>query len=242
MARSKIEWTEMTWNPTTGCSKVSDGCKYCYAEIMSRRLQATGIKKYAAGFSIRIHEDQLNIPYRWKKRRMVFVDSMSDLFHEEIPVDFIRKVFHVMNDNPRHIFQILTKRAERLFEVQHELTWSENIWMGVTVENEKVTDRIDFLRNTGAKIKFLSCEPLLGRLSGLDLHNIDWVIVGGESGYHPRPMDPAWVKDIRDQCQNAGVPFFFKQWGGKNKKRNGRILEGKIFDEMPITASSAATN
>lgn len=223
----------MTWNPTTGCTKVSAGCKFCYAEIMSKRLQAMGVEKYKDNFKVRTHEDALRIPYTWKHSKVVFVNSMSDLFHKDIPLEFIQKVFAVMNDNPQHVFQVLTKRAERLFELHKNLNWSHNIWMGVSVENEKVIDRIDFLRKTNARIKFLSCEPLIGPLHRLNLKKIDWVIVGGESGRKPRPMDADWVLDIQDQCQKAKVAFFFKQWGGKNKKAAGRLLNGKIYDEMP---------
>jgi len=233
MAQSSIEWTEMTWNPTTGCNKVSAGCKFCYAEIMSRRLKAMGIEKYSAGFKIRTHENQLNIPYTWKHSKIVFVNSMSDLFHKDVPLEFIKKVFAVMNDNPQHVFQVLTKRAERLYEIHKQLKWTHNIWMGVSVENEKVVNRIDFLRKTKAKIKFLSCEPLIGPLPNLNLKNIDWVIVGGESGQRPRPMDADWVLDIQEQCKKVGTAFFFKQWGGRNKKRNGRLLNGRTYDEMP---------
>lgn len=223
----------MTWNPTTGCNKISAGCKFCYAEIMSRRLKAMGIPKYADGFKVRVHEDQLNIPYTWKHSKIVFVNSMSDLFHKDIPLEFIQKVFAVMNDNPQHVFQVLTKRADRLAEVHKQLKWTHNIWMGVSVENELVKGRIDLLRKTGAKIKFLSCEPLIGSLRKLNLKKIDWVIVGGESGHKPRPMNPDWVLEIQSQCQNDGVSFFFKQWGGRNKKKNGRILNGRTYDEMP---------
>jgi protein gp37 len=233
MAQSSIEWTEMTWNPTTGCTKVSAGCKFCYAEIMSRRLKAMGVEKYADGFKIRTHENQLNIPYTWKHGKIVFVNSMSDLFHKDVPLSFIKKVFAVMNDNPQHVFQVLTKRAERLFEVHKELKWTHNIWMGVSVENEKVVSRINFLRRTKAKVKFLSCEPLIGELPKLNLKKIDWVIVGGESGQRPRPMNPNWVLDIQEQCEKADVAFFFKQWGGRNKKKNGRTLNGRTYDEMP---------
>ncbi len=233
MAQSSIEWTEMTWNPTTGCSKISSGCKFCYAETMSKRLKAMGLEKYKDGFKVRIHPDQLNIPYTWKSSKIVFVNSMSDLFHEDIPLDFIKQVFKVMNDNPNHVFQVLTKRAERLFEVHNELKWTHNIWMGVSVENEGVIDRIDFLRRTNARVKFLSCEPLIGPLPKLNLNKIDWVIVGGESGHRPRPMDAVWVIDIQEQCEKSGVAFFFKQWGGRNKKANGRLLKGKTYDEMP---------
>lgn len=233
MAQSSIEWTEMTWNPTTGCTKISTGCKFCYAEIMSKRLKAMGVPKYKDAFKVRTHEDQLNIPYTWKSAKIVFVNSMSDLFHKDIPLDFIKKVFKVMNDNPNHVFQVLTKRAERLYEVQKELKWTHNIWMGVSVENELVIDRIDYLRKTKARVKFLSCEPLIGPLNNLDLKKIDWVIVGGESGHKPRPMDADWVLDIQEQCNKADVAFFFKQWGGRNKKANGRLLNGRTYDEMP---------
>lgn len=233
MAQSSIEWTEMTWNPTTGCTKVSSGCKFCYAEIMSKRLMMMGVKKYKDNFKVRTHESALEIPYKWKNAKIVFVNSMSDLFHPEIPLDFIKKVFKVMNDNPRHVFQVLTKRADRLFELHKELKWTHNIWMGVSVEDQKVISRIDYLRNTNARTKFLSLEPLLGELKNLDLENIDWVIVGGESGHNPRTMNPDWVIDIQEQCSEKGVSFFFKQWGGKNKKANGRILNGRTYDEMP---------
>ena len=233
MAQSSIEWTEMTWNPTTGCSKISAGCKFCYAEIMSKRLQAMGIEKYKDNFEVRTHEASLRIPYTWKHSKVVFVNSMSDLFHKEVPFDFIKRVFEVMNDNPQHVFQVLTKRAERLFEVHKELKWTHNIWMGVSVENDKVKNRIDFLRKTNARVKFLSCEPLIGSLKKMNLKKIDWVIVGGESGHTPRPMDTEWVLDIQQQCEDNGVAFFFKQWGGKNKKVSGRLLNGKTYDEMP---------
>ncbi len=235
MAISSIEWTQMTWNPTTGCDKISAGCKFCYAEIMSRRLKAMGQEKYKDGFKIKTHPNSLNIPYTWKTSKTVFVNSMSDLFHKEVPLTFIKKVFKVMNENPQHIFQVLTKRAERLFELHEELTWSENIWMGVSVEDEKVIERIKFLQKTNAKVKFLSLEPLIGPLPHLNLKKIDWVIVGGESGHTPRPMNPDWVTDIKDQCEKAGVAFFFKQWGGKNKKAAGRILNGRTYDDMPQT-------
>ncbi|GAA5219667.1 DUF5131 family protein [Membranihabitans marinus] len=233
MAKSSIEWTEMTWNPTTGCSKVSQGCKFCYAEIMSKRLQAMGVAKYKDNFKVRTHNKELKTPYTWKKSKIVFVNSMSDLFHEEIPVSFIKKVFKVMNENPQHVFQVLTKRAERLNAIYDQLKWTHNIWLGVSVEDEKVVHRIDLLRDTTARVKFLSLEPLLGPLPNLNLTNIDWVIVGGESGHTPRPLEPDWVIDIQDQCENSDVAFFFKQWGGKNKKKNGRELNGRTYDEMP---------
>ncbi len=236
MAQSSIEWTEMTWNPTTGCDKVSAGCKFCYAEVMSKRLKAMGIEKYQDGFDIKIHEEELKKPYSWKKPRVVFVNSMSDLFHPDVPVDFIQKVFKVMKENPQHVFQLLTKRPEILkyYDSEGWLDWSHNIWMGISVEDERVMDRIDLLRDTNARVKFLSCEPLIGPLPNLNLEKIDWVIVGGESGRKPRPMDTDWVTDIKDQCKKAGVAFFFKQWGGTNKKKTGRELEGRTWDEMPI--------
>ncbi|HKP32529.1 MAG TPA: phage Gp37/Gp68 family protein [Chitinophagaceae bacterium] len=232
MAQSSIEWTEMTWNPTTGCTKISAGCKNCYAEVMSKRLQAMGIEKYRDAFKIRLHQDALNVPYNWKHQKVVFVNSMSDLFHKEIPLDYIQKVFHVMNDT-QHVYQVLTKRADLLLKHNSELHWTHNIWMGVSVENEKAMPRIDLLRQTNAKVKFLSCEPLIGPLPNLNLSGLDWVIVGGESGRKPRPMKEEWVLDIMDQCKAAGVKFFFKQWGGTNKKKSGRTLNGIEYNEMP---------
>ena len=233
MATSSIEWTELTWNPTTGCNKLSAGCKFCYAEVMTRRLKGMGQEKYKDGFELRLHPSALKIPYTWTKPSIVFVNSMSDLFHEDVPLSFIKKVFKVMNENKQHTFQVLTKRAERLFEVHKELKWTSNIWMGVSVENLKVADRIDYLSRTRAKVKFLSLEPLIGPLPDLKLNRINWVIVGGESGHKPRPMQTEWVLDIKNQCKSASVPFFFKQWGGRNKKLSGRILNGRTYDEMP---------
>lgn len=233
MAQSSIEWTEMTWNPTTGCNKISAGCKHCYAEVMARRLQAMGIEKYKDGFELRLHEDALQIPYTWKSAKVVFVNSMSDLFHKDVPLSFIQKVFKVMNENPQHTFQVLTKRADVLYKYHKELNWTHNIWMGVSVEDERVVKRIDYLRKINARVKFLSCEPLIGPLNNLNLKNIDWVIVGGESGRQPRPMDADWVLDIQQQCEVNNVAFFFKQWGGTNKKKNGRLLNGRTYDEMP---------
>lgn len=235
MAQSSIEWTEMTWNPTTGCNKVSAGCKFCYAEVMSKRLQAMGVDKYKDNFKVRLHEHELETPYKWKKPKVVFVNSMSDLFHEDVPIEFVQRVFKVMKDNPQHVFQILTKRADvlRYYDSEGWLDWAHNIWMGVSVENEKVVDRIELLRQTNARVKFLSCEPLIGSLSNLKLSKIDWVIVGGESGRKPRPMKAEWVKEIKDQCLEQSVAFFFKQWGGTNKKKAGRVLEGQTWDEMP---------
>ena len=233
MAQSSIEWTEMTWNPTTGCDKISAGCKYCYAEVMSRRLQAMGIDKYKDGFKLRLHEDALLIPYSWKSPKIVFVNSMSDMFHKDVPLSFIQKVFKTMNENPQHTFQVLTKRSDILLKYHNELNWTHNIWMGVSIEDNRVKDRIDDLRKTNARTKFLSCEPLIGPLLRMNLKKIDWVIVGGESGRTPRPIDADWVLDIQQQCGKAKVAFFFKQWGGTNKKKAGRILNGKTYDEMP---------
>lgn len=235
MAQSHIEWTEMTWNPTTGCNKISAGCKYCYAEVMARRLQAMGIDKYVNGFELALHENALDIPYSWKVPKIVFVNSMSDLFHKDVPFSFIERVFKVMNDNPQHVFQVLTKRSDILVKYSTKLKWGHNIWMGVSVENEKVMRRIDQLRQTNARVKFLSCEPLIGPLPNMNLEGIDWVIVGGESGRKPRPMNEEWVIDILDQCQQADVKFFFKQWGGTNKKKTGRVLRERTWDEMPDT-------
>lgn len=234
MAESSIEWTEMTWNPTTGCNKLTAGCKFCYAETMSRRLHAMGHAKYRNNFKLTTHPDTLDIPYTWKKPKIVFVNSMSDLFHKDVPLMYIKKVFKVMNENPQHTFQVLTKRGDLLEQYDKHLTWTENIWMGVSVENDKVKDRIDHLRNTNAYIKFLSLEPLLGPLPNLNLTNIDWVIVGGESGPKARPMKEEWVHDIKRQCQSAEVAFFFKQWGGKRKSKTGRTLDGRTYDEMPL--------
>jgi protein gp37 len=233
MAQSSIEWTEMTWNPTTGCNKISAGCKYCYAEVMTRRLEAMGIEKYKDGFKLRTHEDALLIPYSWKSSKVVFVNSMSDLFHKDVPLEFIQKVFATMNDNPQHTFQVLTKRSDILLKYHKQLRWTHNIWMGVSIENEKVKHRIDDLRQTNARTKFLSCEPLIGPLPKMNLKKIDWVIVGGESGRTPRPMDVDWVLDIQQQCERKKVAFFFKQWGGTNKKKAGRELQGRIYNEMP---------
>lgn len=233
MAQSSIEWTEMTWNPTTGCNKISAGCKFCYAEIMSRRLKAMGIEKYSDGFDLRIHEDSLLTPYTWKKPKLVFVNSMSDLFHKDVPLRFIKKVFDVMNDCPQHTFQVLTKRSDILRKYDKHLNWTPNIWMGVSVENEKVIHRIDDLRATHARVKFLSLEPLIGPLHQINLKKMDWVIVGGESGPGARPLQKTWVLDILRQCERADVAFFFKQWGGVRKKQAGRILNGRTYDDMP---------
>ncbi|MEE9385168.1 MAG: phage Gp37/Gp68 family protein [Nannocystaceae bacterium] len=235
---SGIEWTECTWNPVTGCTKVSPGCKHCYAERMARRLQAMGQPNYAKGFELTLQPHMLELPLSWKKPQTIFVNSMSDLFHKDVPLEYIRRVFDVMRQAHWHRFQVLTKRAERLARISPKLDWAPNIWMGVSVETERFRSRIDMLRRTDAHLKFLSFEPLLGPLAELDLRRIDWVIVGGESGPGARPMDPAWVTDLRDQCSDANVPFFFKQWGGRNKKKTGRQLEGRAWDEMPQTGEA----
>lgn len=235
MARSKIEWTESTWNPITGCTKISAGCKFCYAEVMARRLKAMGQEKYKNGFQLTLHPEVLNEPYKWRKAKMIFVNSMSDMFHKDVPIDYIRQIFTVIRNNPQHVFQVLTKRADvlRYYEAEGWLDWPHNLWMGVTVENRDVVHRIDHLRKTGARVKFLSCEPLIGELPEMNLQGIDWVIVGGESGRTPRPMKAEWVEQIKEQCNNQNTAFYFKQWGGINKKKNGRLLDGKEYTEMP---------
>lgn len=249
MAESNIEWTEMTWNPTTGCTKISAGCKFCYAEVMSKRLHAMGMEKYKDVFKLRIHPNELETPYKWKKPRIVFVNSMSDMFHKDVPLEFIQKVFKVMNDNPKHTFQVLTKRADLVAKYDKKLNWTKNIWMGTSVEDHRVINRIDDLRKTGAKTKFLSLEPLIGALPNLNLAKIDWVIVGGESGAKARIVEKEWVEEIKKQCDKAKVPFFFKQWG-KTKfnpdindptigpdhfqhAKGGCSLNGKVYRNMP---------
>ena len=234
MAQSKIEWTESTWNPLTGCNKISPGCKHCYAERMAKRLQAMGQPNYVNGFKLTMHPQALGKPLEWKTPQVIFVNSMSDLFHKEVPLDFIQQVFDVMKRADWHQFQVLTKRSERLLELSPKLDWADNIWMGVSVENADYSFRIDLLRKTGAKIKFLSVEPLLGPVPKMNLKGINWVIVGGESGPGARPLEREWVVDIKNQCVKARVPFFFKQWGGVQKKRAGRLLEGRTWDEMPV--------
>lgn len=238
-ANSSIEWTESTWNPVTGCTKISSGCKHCYAERMALRLQAMKQPNYSEGFKLTIHRQALELPLKWKKPQTIFVNSMSDLFHDDVPLPFIREAFDVMRQASWHRFQILTKRSERLATLSVELQWPENVWMGVSVENAHYAFRIQHLRSTAASLKFLSLEPLLGPLTDLDLSGIDWVIVGGESGPMARPMDRRWVTDIRDQCQQAAVPFFFKQWGGGRKKKAGRLLDGRTWDEGPRVARPA---
>jgi protein gp37 len=232
-SNSAIEWTGSTWNPVTGCVKISTGCKHCYAERMAKRLQAMGQKNYVTGFDLAMHEHALELPLSWKKPQTIFVNSMSDLFLAGVPTDFIQQVFDVMRRAHWHTFQLLTKRGERLSDLSNELIWADNIWMGVSVENSEYVTRIDHLRVTGAKVKFLSIEPLLGPVPNLDLRGIDWVIVGGESGPGARPMKEEWVVEIKDQCLAARVPFFFKQWGGVRKKKAGRELQGQIWDQVP---------
>jgi protein gp37 len=240
MATTKIEWTESTWNPITGCTKISSGCKFCYAEVMARRLKAMGQEKYKNGFDLALHPEALNEPYTWKKGKMIFVNSMSDLFHKEIPIEYIQKIFRVIKENPQHVFQILTKRADvlRYYDSEGWLEWPHNLWMGVTVESNEVMHRIDNLRSTSARVKFLSCEPLLTSLPTMNLQGIDWVIVGGESGRTPRPIKEEWVIDIKEQCLKMNVAFYFKQWGGTNKKKAGKMLEGKVFNAMPNSIES----
>lgn len=238
---SAIEWTESTWNPITGCTKISPGCKNCYAERMARRLAAMGQPNYANGFNVALHEKALTLPLTWKKPQFIFVNSMSDLFHEKVPTDFILKIFDVMRKASWHQFQILTKRPERLLELNPTLTWAPNIWMGVSVENSDYTYRAELLARSSAHIKFLSVEPLLGPIPRLPLYGIDWVIVGGESGAGARRMEESWVTDIRDQCLQKRVPFFFKQWGGVNKKKTGSKLEGRFWKEMPASFHSFQT-
>jgi len=230
---SSIEWTEATWNPVTGCTKVSAGCKNCYAERMAKRLQAMGVSQYANGFDLTLQPGALALPTRWKRPRRIFVNSMSDLFHRDVPLNFIKEVFSVMRNCPQHTFQILTKRPEIAAAYATELPWPDNVWLGASVENMLVAHRIDDLREVPAAVRFLSLEPLLGPLPRLTLGGISWVIVGGEAGPAARPMEPKWVEQIRDRCVAARVPFFFKQWGGTNKKRAGRTLAGRTWDEMP---------
>jgi protein gp37 len=237
---SAIEWTESTWNPVTGCTKISAGCKHCYAERMARRLKAMGQANYAGGFKVALHEHALELPLTWKKPQTIFVNSMSDLFHKSVPLEFILKVFDVMNRAHWHQYQVLTKRAERLELLDKHLPWAPHIWMGVSVEDQDSAGRIDHLRRTGAQVKFVSFEPLIGPVTGLDLADIDWAIVGGESGPGARPMAEEWAVSLRDQCVKAKVAFFFKQWGGVQKKKNGRLLEGKTWSEMPIVKQSRA--
>jgi protein gp37 len=237
---SHIEWTDATWNPVTGCTKISPGCKHCYAERLAGRLKAMGQANYRNGFDLTLQPHMLALPLSWKTPKRIFVNSMSDLFHTIVPTDYIRRVFDVMGRAHWHQYQVLTKRSERVLALSKELNWAQQIWMGVSVESEKYAYRIDDLRKTDAHVKFLSLEPLLGPLRKLNLRGIDWAIVGGESGPGARPVDLEWVTDIRDQCLASGVPFFFKQWGGVQKKKTGRTLEGRTWDEMPVDTEVAA--
>lgn len=247
MAQSSIEWTEVTWNPTTGCDRTSPGCDHCYAMTLAKRLKAMHSPKYqhdgdprtsGPGFALTLHEDVLSHPYTWRSPRTVFVNSMSDLFHEDVPIDFIHEVFKVMAGTPQHTYQVLTKRARRLERLAPALQWPENVWMGVSVESQRYAFRADHLRRVPAAVRFVSIEPLLGPVE-LSLDGIDWVIVGGESGPKARPMDPEWARAVRDQCDDAGVRFFFKQWGGRTPKQGGRDLDGRTWDEMPVTIGAA---
>jgi protein gp37 len=234
---SHIEWTDATWNPVTGCTKISPGCKHCYAERLAKRLFAMGQPNYRNGFNLTLQPQMLELPLRWKSPKRIFVNSMSDLFHMDVPTTFIKQVFEVMRRAHWHQYQVLTKRSERVLELDKELDWAPQIWMGVSVESERYKHRIADLRKTGAHVKFLSLEPLLGSLGRLDLRKIDWAIVGGESGPGARPVDPRWVAEIRDQCVDGNVAFFFKQWGGVQKKKAGRILEGRTWDQMPVDSA-----
>lgn len=247
-AKSQIEWTEATWNPVTGCDRVAAGCDNCYALALSKRLKAMGAEKYqndgspitsGPGFGVTMHPGALRQPYSWKAPKVVFVNSMSDLFHAKVPVSFVKDIFEVIAATPQHTYQVLTKRSHRLARLASQLDWPQNLWMGVSVENQDVVDRIDHLRQVPAAVRFLSCEPLIGPIEGLNLDGIHWVIVGGESGPKYRPVEPEWVESIRDQCLEAGVPFFFKQWGGRTPKQNGRTLAGRTWDSMPSTLSHA---
>jgi len=231
---SHIEWTDATWNPVTGCTKVSPGCKHCYAERFAKRLQMMGKARYQQGFALTLHEDLIALPLHWKSPRKVFVNSMSDLFHPGVPLQFIQKVFRTMEQAPQHLFQVLTKRGDRLRDVAQELPWPKNVWMGVSIENMTYAGRADDLRTVPASVRFLSCEPLLGSLADLDISGIDWVISGGESGPKSRPVDIEWLRELRDKSVESGTPYFFKQWGGNNKKRTGRLLDGRTWDEFPL--------
>lgn len=233
MGISKIEWTEVTWNPITGCSKISDGCINCYAAAFAKRLKAMGNIRYKNGFQPTVHEDLIDLPFQWKTPKRVFVNSMSDIFHEQIPDKYILQIFETMNQCRQHEFQVLTKRPERLSSLNDKIVWTDNIWMGVTIESDKYLNRADMLRNCGARIKFISAEPLLSRLNNLNLTDIDWLIVGGESGPHCRPIKKEWVEELLDLAKDNNTAFFFKQWGGFNKKKNGKLINGKIYQDYP---------
>ncbi len=236
---SDIEWTDLTWNPVTGCTKISQGCKHCYAERMAKRLRAMGVDRYRNGFEPTLHPDLLEEPLRWRGSKRVFVNSMSDLFHKEVPLEFIQQVFRTVAAAHSHVFQILTKRSGRLLQIAGKLEWPTNLWMGVSVEHMRTSDRIDHLRQVPAATRFLSCEPLIGPLENLDLSGIHWVIAGGESGPRARPMDPSWAQSLLTQCRSAEIPFFFKQWGGVRKKATGRVLNGQTYDEFPRVSLGA---
>jgi protein gp37 len=245
---SRIEWTEATWNPVTGCDRIAAGCDNCYALTLSKRLKAMGAEKYqndgspmtsGPGFGVTIHPQALRQPYGWKAPKVVFVNSMSDLFHAKVPLSFVQDIFDVIADTPQHTYQVLTKRSRRMARVADRLTWPGNLWMGVSVENQDVVDRMDHLRQVPSALRFLSCEPLIGPIEDMNLDGIHWVIAGGESGPNYRPMEPRWVESIRDQCLGADVPFFFKQWGGRTPKQNGRTLAGRTWDSMPETLPQA---
>jgi protein gp37 len=231
--RSTIEWTEASWNPATGCTKVSPGCAHCYAETFAERFRGVPDHPYGQGFDLKLWPDRLDVPLRWRRPRMIFVNSMSDLFHESIPDEFIKAVFTVMGQADRHTFQILTKRQDRLVDLAAELDWHPNVWMGVTIENRRFVHRADRLREIPAAVRFISAEPLLGALEGLDLDGIDWLIAGGESGHRHRPVREEWIVELRDRCHDEGVAFFFKQWGGARAKSGGRLLDGRTWDAMP---------
>lgn len=245
--RSAIEWTEATWNPTTGCDRVSPGCDHCYAATLSKRLKAMGSPKYqndgdpmtsGPGFKLTVHPDSLDVPRRWQSPRLIFVNSMSDLFHDDVPIEFVRDVFQVIAETPQHSYQVLTKRAQRLSRIGGQLDWPSNLWMGVSVESRRYTFRIDHLRKVPAAVRFVSAEPLLGPLGEVDLAGIHWVIAGGESGPNARPVEYEWVTDLRDTCTEAKVAFFFKQWGGRTPKAGGRELDGEVWDQLPERAAS----
>ncbi len=236
---SRIEWTEATWNPVTGCSKVSPGCAHCYAETFAERWRGLPGHPYQQGFDLRLWPERLEVPLRWRRPRTIFVNSMSDLFHEEIPAEYVAEIFDVMERADWHVFQILTKRPERLEALADDLPWPPNVWMGVSIENRRFVQRADYLRRTPAQTKFISAEPLLGPLEGLDLSGIDWLIAGGESGPRHRPMDVEWARDLRDRCVEENVAFFFKQWGGIRSKSGGRMLDGRVWDELPTTPAVA---
>ena len=232
---TKIEWTEETWNPVTGCTKFSAGCEHCYAATFARRLKAMGNRRYINGFDVTVHRDLFTKPLEWKKSKMIFVNSMSDLFHEEVPEADILAIFDIMNKATNHTFQILTKRAKRLVQLSSQIKWTDNIWMGVSVENKATIYRCEELKKTGAKVKFVSAEPLLESISEINLKGIDWLIVGGESGPQSRKMEESWVVELRNLSQENNIPFFFKQWGGTNKKKSGSLLQGKQYKQYPKT-------